>query len=181
MPHAYVALGANLGDRLASLRAAARRLGLSPATRVTRASAVYETAPIGPIRDQPAFLNAVVEVTTTLGPRALLDRLLAIEAALGRTRTVPQGPRTLDLDLLVHGDAIVAEPGLVVPHPRLATRAFVLVPFAEFAPELVVPGTGATVAALLARLAPAGVVRLAHADLVAGSGPAVDEDGPAPV
>jgi len=142
---AYVGLGANLGDREAAIRAAAEQLG------ARRVSAIVETEPWG-YTDQPRFLNAVAEVETSLEPRAFLERLLEIERSLGRTRDGPRwGPRTIDLDLLVYGDAVVNEPGLTVPHPRLHERAFVLEPLAELAPSLNVPGKG-TVSVLLAGL-----------------------------
>ncbi|HEY3353101.1 MAG TPA: 2-amino-4-hydroxy-6-hydroxymethyldihydropteridine diphosphokinase [Polyangia bacterium] len=165
MHTAYVGLGANLGDRLATLREAVRRLGQDAAVAVRRCSPVYETAPWGPIQAQPAFLNAVCEVATTLDPRGLLDRLLAIEAALGRVRDVPQGPRVVDLDLLLYDAAVVEEPGLTVPHPRLSERAFVLVPLADLAPALVPPGGAEPIAARLARLGGAGVTRVTGARL----------------
>jgi len=133
---AYVALGANLGDREATVRRAAAMLGPH------RLSTIRETEPWG-YADQPRFLNAVAEVETDLPPRELLDRLHEIERELGRTREGPRyGPRTIDLDLLVYGDEVVDEPGLRVPHPRLAERAFVLEPLYELDAELVVPGRG---------------------------------------
>ncbi|HVV59710.1 MAG TPA: 2-amino-4-hydroxy-6-hydroxymethyldihydropteridine diphosphokinase [Gaiellaceae bacterium] len=136
MTTAYVALGSNLGDREAAIRRAAELIG------ARRLSTIRETEPWG-YADQPRFLNAVAEVETELGPRALLERLLAVERKLGRERTGPRyGPRTIDLDLLVHGDATVSEPGLEVPHPRLAERLFVLEPLAELAPALAIPGAG---------------------------------------
>jgi 2-amino-4-hydroxy-6-hydroxymethyldihydropteridine diphosphokinase len=143
---AYVGLGANLGDREAAIRKAAGMLGKH------RLSTVRETEPWGYADEQPAFLNAVAEIDTGLTPRELLGRLLAIEGELGRTRAGPRrGPRTIDLDLLLHGDAVVDDPGLTVPHPRLHERLFALEPLFELAPELVVPGQG-RVADLLARL-----------------------------
>ncbi len=145
MALAYVGLGANLGDREATLRRALELLG--PA----RVSTFRETEPWG-YTDQPRFVNAVAEVETELAPRALLDRLLEIERELGRTRTAPRfGPRTIDLDLLLYGDEQIDEPGLRVPHPRLHERRFVLEPLAELDPHLVVPGRG-EVSALLAGL-----------------------------
>jgi len=142
---AYVGLGANLGDRESTICAAAEAL---PASRL---SAIRETEPWG-YADQPSFLNAVAEVETALPPRAFLERLLEIERSLGRRRDGPRwGPRTIDLDLLLYGNESVEEPGLTVPHPRLAERAFVLEPLAELAPSLFVPGKG-TVQALLAEL-----------------------------
>jgi 2-amino-4-hydroxy-6-hydroxymethyldihydropteridine diphosphokinase len=142
---AYVGLGANLGDREGTVRRAAELLG------AVRLSTLIETEPWG-YADQPRFVNAVAELETDEPPRALLERLLRVERELGRTRGGPRyGPRTIDLDLLLYGDAELDEPGLVVPHPRLHERAFVLEPLAELAPELVVPGQGA-VKALLSRL-----------------------------
>jgi 2-amino-4-hydroxy-6-hydroxymethyldihydropteridine diphosphokinase len=148
---AYIGLGANLGDREGSLRTAVDRLGASRDIDVVAVSSVRETDPVG-YTDQPRFLNAATVVETTLGARELLDRLLAIERELGRTRQGPRfGPRTIDLDLLVYGDETVDEPGLRIPHPRLHERSFVLEPLAELDPGLVVPGSG-KVADLLAKL-----------------------------
>jgi 2-amino-4-hydroxy-6-hydroxymethyldihydropteridine diphosphokinase len=149
---AYIALGANLGDRLATLREATQRLVAIGTVEAT--SSVYETDPVG-YRDQPPFLNAVVQVRTALPPEDILRRLLAIEAAMGRTRTFRNAPRTLDLDLLLLGDERRAVPGLTLPHPRLQERAFVLAPLAEITPDARVPGFGRTAAELLAALEPA--------------------------
>ena len=136
MTRAYVGLGANLGDREATIRRAAAQIG------ARRLSAIRETEPWG-VEDQPPFLNAVAELDTNLPPRALLDRLLEVERALGRTRDGARyGPRTIDLDLLLYGANDVREPGLTVPHPRLHERMFVLEPLAELDPQLVVPGRG---------------------------------------
>jgi 2-amino-4-hydroxy-6-hydroxymethyldihydropteridine diphosphokinase len=150
---AYVGLGANLGDRLQSLRAAVGQLDAGDGVRVVACSPVYETAPQGPLPTQPPFLNAVCAVETSLGPRELLTRLLAVESALGRVRDVPQGPRTIDLDLLLFGSMVVDEPGLSVPHPRLHRRAFVLVPLLDLAPHLRHPLTGEWLQEECARLA----------------------------
>jgi 2-amino-4-hydroxy-6-hydroxymethyldihydropteridine diphosphokinase len=151
MPLAYIGLGSNLGDREATLRRAVDLLGSRPGIRVVAVSSLHETEPVG-LLEQPRFLNAAAAVETELSPRALLDELLAVERALGRTREGPRyGPRTIDLDLLVYGEEVVREEGLDVPHPRLHERRFVLEPLAELAPGLVVPGWGA-VEALLARL-----------------------------
>ncbi|MHB8649362.1 MAG: 2-amino-4-hydroxy-6-hydroxymethyldihydropteridine diphosphokinase [Gaiellaceae bacterium] len=143
MPRAYVALGSNLGERHATLRAAVDALGAVPGVDVVEVSALIETEPVGDV-DQPRFVNGAVALDTDLRPRELLAALLAIERAFGRERAgVPaQGPRTLDLDLLLYGDAVVDEPGLQVPHPRLHERAFVLGPLCELAPGLEVPGRG---------------------------------------
>jgi 2-amino-4-hydroxy-6-hydroxymethyldihydropteridine diphosphokinase len=152
LTQAFVGLGANLGDRLATLRLAVARLGAAAGGRVLRCSPVYETAPQGPIREQPPFLNAVCAVATGLPARDLLTRLLEVERSLGRVRDVPQGPRTIDLDLLLYGAAVVDEPGLELPHPRLHERAFVLVPLLDLAPDLHHPRTGASLRALCAGL-----------------------------
>ena len=154
----YVGLGSNVGDREAMLRAALERLAAEPGLELVAVSAFHDTAPVG-LAEQPRFLNAVAAVETELPPHALLERLLAIERALGRTREGPRfGPRTIDLDLLLYGDATVDEPGLTVPHPRLHERAFALEPLAELDPHLVVPGRG-PVEALLAELHSAGPCR----------------------
>lgn len=148
---AYVGLGSNLGDREAMLRAALGQLAREPGIELVTTSGVRETEPVG-FLDQPPFLNAAAAVETELPPRELLERLLGIERRLGRTRSGPRfGPRTIDLDLLLYGDEVIEEPGLQVPHPRLAERAFALEPLAELDPELVVPGLG-PVPALLAGL-----------------------------
>ncbi len=142
MTRAYVGLGANLGDREQTLRAALDALGSTPGVDVVAVSSIRETEPVG-YADQPRFLNAAAALETSLTPRELLDVLLEVERSLGRIRTGPRfGPRTIDLDLLLYGDERVDEPGLRVPHPRLAERAFVLEPLAELEPGLVVPGSG---------------------------------------
>ena len=149
---AYVGAGSNLGDRWGHLALAARELRAASQTSLLRASRVYETAPMGP--PQPRYLNAVLELETALPPEALLRLLQGVERTALRRRAVRWGPRTLDLDLLIYGEAVVRTPTLTVPHPGLISRRFVLAPLAELCPDLVVPGTGATVAALL-RAAPA--------------------------
>ncbi len=142
MTSAYVGLGANLGDRERTLRAAVDALGADVGVEVVAVSALRETDPVG-VGDQPRFLNGAAELDTTLTARELLDRLLAVEQRFGRVRVPGEhGPRTLDLDLLLYGDAELDEPGLTVPHPRLHERRFVLEPLAELAPGLVVPGRG---------------------------------------
>jgi 2-amino-4-hydroxy-6-hydroxymethyldihydropteridine diphosphokinase len=134
---AFIGLGSNLGDREGNLRAALARL---TELGEVRASSFRETDPVG-VTDQPRFLNAAAEVSTDLPARDLLDALLAIERDLGRDRAREErwGPRTLDLDLLLYGDDVIDEPGLTVPHPRLAERRFVLEPLHELAPGLLLP------------------------------------------
>lgn len=127
----FVGLGSNLGDRPRHIYDALRELAEAGDIRVVACSSLHETEPVGGPPAQPRFLNAVAELATTLTPRALLQRLLAIEHRHGRRRTVPNGPRTLDLDLLIFGDCVIDEPDLVVPHPRLHLREFVLRPLAE--------------------------------------------------
>lgn len=127
-------------------------------------SSVYETEPIGGPSEQPAFLNAVLVVDTTLSPRSLMERCQAAESAFGRTREVPKGPRTLDVDVLAVGDKTVSDDDLEVPHPRLAERAFVLVPWAEIDPSFEVPGLG-SVEALRDAAPNKGVARVPDAVL----------------
>lgn len=146
MTDAYIALGSNLGDRRATLERAVREIDGLESTRVVVRSTLIETDPVGPVA-QGRYLNGVVHVQTKLTPRALLESLLAIESELGRDRTgdLRWGPRTADLDLLIFGDLQIDDPGLHVPHPRLAERRFVLEPLCEIAPGLVVPGLGKSV------------------------------------
>ena len=145
MTRVYVAVGANLGDREATIRAA-----LAALPDVVAVSELRETAPVGVI-DQPPFLNGAAALETELSPRELLDVLLEVERRLGRERRERWGPRTIDLDLLLHGDDVVDEPGLTVPHPRLHERRFALEPLLDLDPDLVVPGRGRVID-LLARL-----------------------------
>jgi len=162
MPLVYIALGANLpspaGPPAATLAAALDHL--ASLGRITARSSLYSTAPVGlppGLVDQPRFLNAVIALETDLSPRSLLDALLSVERLFGRDRSaaLPNGPRTLDLDILLYGDLILSEPGLEISHPRLAQRAFVLVPLAEIAPHAIDPRSGLTASQLLANLAPA--------------------------
>ena len=145
MTIAYVGLGSNLGDREGTVRHAAESIG------ARRLSRLFETEPWGLV-DQPPFVNAVGEVETPLDARGFLDELLDVERKLGRERIGPRwGPRTIDLDLLLFGDEVLDEPGLVVPHPHLHERLFVLEPLADLDPELEIPGRG-RVSALVAGL-----------------------------
>lgn len=156
MTTAYVALGANLGDRLRTIRTAIDELARYGS--VVASSSVYETDPVG-YADQPSYLNAVVALDTELGPEQLLAALLSIEARHGRERAFRNAPRTLDLDLLLFGQETIASARLTVPHPRLHERAFVLVPLAEIAPGQRVPGLNTSVSGLLDRLGPVDGVR----------------------
>jgi 2-amino-4-hydroxy-6-hydroxymethyldihydropteridine diphosphokinase len=142
---AYVGVGANLGDREATIRSAVDAL-----PGVVAVSELRETDPVGVV-EQPPFLNGAVALETDLPPRELLDMLLAVERGLGRERRERWGPRTIDLDLLLYGDETIDEPGLTVPHPRLHERRFALQPLLELDPELAIPGRG-RVADLLAGL-----------------------------
>ncbi|MGL5446047.1 MAG: 2-amino-4-hydroxy-6-hydroxymethyldihydropteridine diphosphokinase [Rhabdaerophilum sp.] len=130
----YLALGANLGDRVEALREATRRIGALPETIVVARSAIYETPPWGKT-DQAAFLNAAITVRTALKPEALLDACLGIEIAMGRVRRERWGPRLIDIDLLTHGKTRMKSERLTLPHPAMAQRAFVLVPLLEIAPD----------------------------------------------
>ena len=135
---AYLALGSNLGDRLEHLREAVRLLGTAGGVEVVRSSRIYETEPVGP--PQPAYLNAVIAVDTTLAPRELLDACRGVEDALGRVRGERWGPRTIDVDILVYDERTVDEPDLVIPHPRMHERGFVLVPLGELDADAMLPG-----------------------------------------
>lgn len=138
---AYVGLGANLGDPAEAIRGACAALDALPQTRLTACSRLYRSAPVG-VSGQPDYINAVAALETALPPQALLAAMMTIEADNGRTRDFHMAPRTLDMDLLLHGDARIDEPQLQVPHPRMHLRAFVLAPLAELAPDLVIPGIG---------------------------------------
>lgn len=154
----YIALGSNLGDRAEHLRQARERIH-APDLRLLRASSIYETAPRD-VKDQPWFLNQVIECETELFPRQLLARLQKIELAMGRKRRIAKGPREIDLDLLLFGDAVVKAPELEVPHPRMAERRFVLEPMAELAPEKKHPGTRRTMREMLTGVANQAVKKL---------------------
>jgi len=142
MQNVYIGLGSNLADPRAQVERALGALGNLPHTRLQRRSRLYRSAPWGHA-DQPEFVNAVAELKTELSARALLDALLAIERGAGRVRDSARwGPRVLDLDILVYGEQLIDEPGLHVPHPHLHERAFVLLPLAEIASDLSIPGRG---------------------------------------
>ena len=156
---AFIGLGSNLDDPSAQVVRAFVEIEAIEATRLTRRSSLYRSAPWGFI-DQPGFVNAVAEIETRLPPRALLQALLSIEHAHGRDRRGERwGPRTLDLDVLAYADWRIDEPGLVVPHPRIAQRAFVLMPLAEIAADFAIAGAG-VVHELLARVDRDGCERI---------------------
>lgn len=155
---AFVAFGANLGDPAEAFALALAQLAALPGTRVLAQSALYRSAPIG-VAGQPDYVNAVIALDTELDARALLDALLAIEHQGGRTREFHMAPRTMDLDLLLHGDQVIDAPGLQVPHPRMHLRAFTLLPLAEIAPDTMIPGIG-VVADLLPTVAEQAIDRM---------------------
>ena len=136
-----MALGSNLGNPVQTIEDAIDAMAALRGSLLMAISSLYRTAPVG-LKHQPDFINAVVALDTRLGPRELLEELFALEARFGRERSVKNAPRTLDLDLLLHGDAMIDEPGLRVPHPHLHERAFALLPLAEIAPEAEIPGIG---------------------------------------
>lgn len=138
---AFVAIGSNLADPRSQVLAAFAALDALPGTRVIARSALYRTAPVG-YADQPDFFNAVAAVETELPATALLDALLDVEQARGRVREFANGPRTLDLDVLLYGDMVYADARLTLPHPRMHERAFVLYPLNDIAPDVVIPGHG---------------------------------------
>jgi 2-amino-4-hydroxy-6-hydroxymethyldihydropteridine diphosphokinase len=135
---AFLALGANLGDRLANLQAATDALDATPGVRVVRSSRVYETDPVGP--PQPDYLNAVIEVRTRLEPHRFLETVLRVERDLGRVRGERWGPRTIDIDVLTFDALVLDDPSLTLPHPRMHERAFVLIPLLELDPDPQLPG-----------------------------------------
>lgn len=155
---AHVALGSNLGDPIAQVRAGVRAIAALPGCRVLACSSLYRTPPWGHV-EQPDFINAVVRIETSLEAFALLDALLSIERSAGRERTFRWGPRVLDLDLLLHGDTCIDDPRLVLPHPRMHERAFVMLPLAEIDPFLPLPGAGRAVD-LAAALPDEGIERV---------------------
>ena len=148
MPTVYIALGSNVGDREANLRRAVQLMEQS-GVAVTKLSSLYETEPVGYL-DQPWFLNAALEATTGLPPEQLLSALRAIESQMGSSKPFPNGPRLIDLDILLYGDAVIDAPALQVPHPRMLQRNFVLAPLAEIAPQLRHPSWSTTIANIYA-------------------------------
>lgn len=157
MPHtAYIALGSNLGNRRASLDGAIAALRQHPSVIVRRVSSWIRTQPVGGPPGQGEFLNGAAEIETDLAPQELLAVLQSVEATFGRVRDVPSGPRTLDLDLLLYEDRIYEGPDLVIPHPRMAERRFVLEPLAEIAPQAWHPAERARIAELFERLSAQG-------------------------
>ncbi len=155
---AVLAIGSNLGDRLGRLQGAVSALEDTPEVTLVAVSSVYETEPVGAPEGSPSFLNAVVLIDTTLTVHTLLDRALAIEDAFGRERAETNGPRTLDVDLIVVGDRVADDEQLTLPHPRAHERAFVLAPWLEIDPEGEIPGKG-FVADLIGDVDTRGVVR----------------------
>ncbi len=155
---AYLGLGANLGDRAGSIHRATEELDALPGLEVSHVSSLYETAPVGVV-NQPEFLNAVIEVQTSLGPEDLLAVILHLEKKMGRTRNERWGPRVIDIDVLLYGNQKIDVPGLTVPHPRLRERAFALVPLAEIAANLHLPGETQNVSEIANLLAMSGNIR----------------------
>jgi 2-amino-4-hydroxy-6-hydroxymethyldihydropteridine diphosphokinase len=156
---AFIALGSNLQDPAAQVQRAFTEIAGLPGTTLVRHSSLYRTAPVG-YDDQPDFINAAAEVSTTLEPLQLLRALLALETRHGRERPFPNAPRVLDLDLLLYDDLTMATPELTLPHPRIPDRGFVLLPLAEIAPEMEIPGKG-RVSDLAAQCLDQGVEKLA--------------------
>jgi 2-amino-4-hydroxy-6-hydroxymethyldihydropteridine diphosphokinase len=154
---AYIGLGSNLGDRRAMLQTAVQQL--ETLGRITGVSSLYETEPVGYL-EQPPFLNAVVALETALSPGDLLRALLDVERTLGRTRSFANAPRTIDLDLLLIDDVTLETTELILPHPRLHERAFVLVPLAELAPDMAHPISGQTMRTLLRELPDRGGIEI---------------------
>jgi 2-amino-4-hydroxy-6-hydroxymethyldihydropteridine diphosphokinase len=156
---AFAGIGGNLGDPSATIVAASRALARERGIRVCAASSVYRTPPVGP-GDQPFYLNAVLELRVTLSPRELLGRFLDVERRHGRVRLEKWGPRTIDLDLLLYADRIIAEEGLKVPHPHLHERAFVLLPLCDLCPDGRHPSLATSFRALSRSADTTGIVRV---------------------
>lgn len=152
MKTAFLSLGSNLGDRAQNLRRAIELLA-SPKLLIQRVSPVYETEPVG-LADQPMYLNAAIEIATTLFPKQLLHRAQSVEQQLGRKRTMVNGPRIIDIDILLYAGTVMATEELTIPHPRYRERRFVLAPLVDLSPDLKDPETGQSVGFLLERLDP---------------------------
>lgn len=151
MAQVFVGLGSNVGDRLEQISRAVQRLGRLPGVRVSRMATIYDTEPVGP--PQPEYLNTVIEMDTALSPQQLLETLKLLERQLGRVPSSQRwGPRVIDLDILLYDDRVLNEPALIIPHPRLHERRFVLEPLAQLAPKLIHPVLKQTIAELLAAL-----------------------------
>ena len=148
----YLGLGSNLGNREENLRKALSILHETDAIRVKTVSSCYETEPVGPVTDQNDFYNIVVEVETTLSPRELLTRINSAERRLGRARGERWGPRVIDIDILLWDNKILEEEGLKIPHPEMTTRAFVLTPLSEIAPDVIHPTAHKSMAELASQL-----------------------------
>ena len=164
---AFIGIGGNLGDPAARCRDAVRRLGEVPETRLLRSSSLYRTEPVGP-REQAWFINAVAEIRTGLRPQKLLAALKGIEREMGRTEGLRWGPRVIDLDLLLYGQEVVAEEGLVIPHPEMHRRRFVLEPFCELASYVIHPAFGVSARGLLNRLTDTGFVERCASEKAGG-------------
>jgi len=145
----YLSLGSNLGDRRANLKKALRLLGES--LEIASVSSVYDTEPVD-VGEQPRFLNLVCRVNTDIGPMQLLSLIKGIEASMGRDLSLRDAPRIIDIDIILYGDTIIESPELIIPHPRMRERAFVLIPFAEIAPKVVHPVSGKRIDKLAARV-----------------------------
>jgi 2-amino-4-hydroxy-6-hydroxymethyldihydropteridine diphosphokinase len=158
MPTVYISLGSNVGDREANLRRAIQLMEQS-GVAITKLSSLYETEPVGYL-DQPWFLNAALEATTDLAPELLLSTLCGIESQMGSSKPFPNGPRLIDLDVLLYGVALIDTPTLQVPHPRMLQRNFVLAPLAEIAPQLRHPSWSATIANIYANSPDHSAIRL---------------------
>lgn len=156
MTVAYISFGSNMGDKVESLRQAVSFLQQHPSIEVTKVSSIYDTDPVG-YEDQDLFMNLVVEVKTSLGAESLLDACQEIEQQLKRVRLIRWGPRTMDLDIILYGDEIIETERLIVPHPRMHERAFVLVPLAEIAPNVIQPVENTSITELLAQVGEEGV------------------------
>jgi 2-amino-4-hydroxy-6-hydroxymethyldihydropteridine diphosphokinase len=163
---AFIGIGSNLEDPTAQCREAFRRLDSIPGIRVLRRSSLYRTAPVGP-ENQPFFINAVAEIRTDLPPRKLFEALKEIEGKMGRSEGPRWGPRVIDLDILLYGQQVVVEEGLIIPHPEMHRRRFVLEPLGELASYMVHPGFGISIRGLLDRMTDSGLVERCPAEIKA--------------